>query len=71
MKRHHELGWHRQCQHSRYRRDHVTAAAKRVAKRRKAYSYGFGFNDGVLIALVIVIGALLWLDAFVPGGSLS
>lgn len=70
MKRHHEVSWHRQCQHSRYRRDHGTVA-KRVAKRRKPYSYSFGFNDGALIALAIVVGVLLWLDALVPGGSLS
>ena len=71
MKRHNELAWHRQCQHTRYRRDYPMATRMSKHRKRKPYNYGFSFNDGALIVLLVVVSLLLWLDTFVPGGALQ
>ena len=72
MKRHNELDWHRQCQHSRYSNEVIPMATRTIRHRkRKPYSYGFSFNDGALIVLLVVLSLLLWLDTFVFGGALQ
>ena len=62
-RRHEELDWHRQSEHSRYRRDYYETTRKRLNQKRKPR---FDRQDGMFCVL-IVVAVLVSLDALFGG----